>query len=180
MLRIIYCLHKVPKEWTLCSGHVRTRRELARAPSLKSGPARPRCNTHICLLSPSCQLSKDTTINHLNLIQYFAPVGPRRCLFFVTSDSFRSGVPRMVTNELLRRPSQGNRTMRVASPTVLRLSFSARNVYRRPPSQAGLPTVCRSRACIRTSLPAAVGFTVVSCRRLLEVQPSPGERCFGT
>lgn len=28
---------------------------------------------------------------------------------------------------------------RHASPTVLRLSFSARNVYRRPPSQAGNP-----------------------------------------
>lgn len=106
----------------------------------------------------------DKTINHLNLIQYFAPVGPRRCLFFVTSDSFRSGVLRIVTTELLRRPSQGNTTMRVASPTVLRFSFSARNVYRRPPSQAGLPMVCRSRACIRTSLPAAFGFTVVSCR----------------
>lgn len=67
-------------------------------------------------------------------------------------------------------------TMRVASPTVLRFSFSARNVCQRPPLTNWLHMMCSSRACIRTSLLAAVGLIVVSCRRLPDGPVQWGER----
>lgn len=79
-----------------------------------------------------------------------------------------------VTTKLLRCSLRATTTMRVASPTVLRLSFSARNVYRRPLFLAGCP---RCAALQPVTGPVSRNWIhLVFCCRLLDGPAQWGER----